>query len=122
MPLTKRFGSLATSESSRVKTTLLAGSACAFLVMNSRPAVVDAHKVPVSLAARAIRPMKPPARSEPYDCAPRSPGLFVPSGPASATQSPHPRLFPGVVNSAVRLEKRLVAAVVLGSPDMAEAR
>src|SRR5919112_212483 len=99
MPLMKRFGSLVTSESSRVKTTLLAGSASAFFVMNRRPVVVDAHNVPVSLAARPIRPTKPPTRSEPDEDAPRSPGLFVPSGPASATQSPQPRLLPGVVNS-----------------------
>ena len=48
MPLMKRFGALAESESSLVNTTLAALSALAFFVMNTRPTVVDAHSVPAS--------------------------------------------------------------------------
>ena len=65
MPLMKRFGSFAASESRRVNVTAVEGSAAAFFVMNSRPVEVAAHSVPVSEGARAMRASVPPARS-PY--------------------------------------------------------
>ena len=51
MPLIKRPGLVASSESSRVYVTL-AAAAFAFLEMNTRPVPVAALSVPVSFVAR----------------------------------------------------------------------
>src|SRR5437867_4525941 len=62
MPLTKRPGLFASSESSRVYDTEPA-AALAFVEMKTRPVVVAAHSVPVSLAVRAIAATFPPERA-----------------------------------------------------------
>src|SRR5215831_1869762 len=62
MLLTNRLGVTASS-SRRVKVTALAGSASAFLVMNTRPVVVATHIVELSAVVRPIAPTAGPARS-----------------------------------------------------------
>src|SRR6266542_2951666 len=95
MPDTNRFGSAVAdgSVSSRVYVTDPA-AASAFFEMKTRPVVVAAHRVPVSLGARSIAATKPVARV-PYEAAVRS---VFPLGPIR-TKSPQTGLVPDVVNS-----------------------
>jgi hypothetical protein len=88
IPVTYLAGLFVASESSRTNATELAGSASAFDVMNTRPFVVAAHSVDVSVVARSTAAIAPPARS-PQPAAVRA-------GEPSATQSPH-----GTVKSPV---------------------
>src|SRR5438132_13327525 len=88
MLLIGRFGEFVSSESSRVKVTALAGVASAFFEMNSRPVVVEAHKVELSAEVRLTQLMAPPLR------APREDGVSV--APSRSSQSPH-----GAVKSPV---------------------
>jgi hypothetical protein len=61
MPLTKRPGLFAASESSRVYVTLMF-VVSAFFEINTRPVVVAAHKVAVSELARERAATFPPGR------------------------------------------------------------
>src|SRR5438046_1747693 len=93
MLLIARFGEVASSESSRVNVTALAGSASPFFEMNSRPVVVEAHNVEVSLFVRLIQPTAPPLRVAPYVhvfvvVVAHVSRPFVDASP-SCTQSPH---------------------------------
>src|SRR6185295_9767750 len=81
MLLTKRLGSLAASESSRVHVTADAGSASTFFEMKTRPVVVAAHAVEPSPEVRSIAAMLPPARS------PQA--ALVSRDVPSSAQSPH---------------------------------
>src|SRR5579864_312576 len=81
MPLMNRPGAAAEVLSMRVNDTELAGSASAFLEMNTRPAVVAAHKVEVSPVPRATAATLPPERL------PNAPLVNV-TAPSGA-QSPH---------------------------------
>jgi hypothetical protein len=64
MPLTKRPGLFAASESNRVYVTLMF-VVSAFFEINTRPVVVAAHRVALSEAARARAATFPPARVVP---------------------------------------------------------
>ncbi len=77
-----------------------AGSASEFFEMKTRPVEVATHSVPVSDGARSVWASVPPFRS-PSAARVRSLALPAPpaTGPPSGTKSPHPGLFPGVVNS-----------------------
>src|SRR6266853_4625822 len=90
MPLTKRFGLLAASESMRVKVTEDAGSASAFLLTKTRPADVADHRVEESPAVRrsAATPL-PPVRSKPKPLPINCPAAL---GSPSGTQSPQATL------------------------------
>src|SRR5258708_6205058 len=81
MLLIARNGAFAASESSRVNVTALAGSASAFAEMKTRPRVVAAHSVELSVDVREIQPRLPPLRLPRAD--------DVSENPSSGTQSPH---------------------------------
>jgi len=81
MLLTKRFGSIVVSSSSRVHVTEAAGSASTFFEMNTRPVVVAAQAEDASATVRSIAATAPPARS------PQA-ALVSRTAPSSA-QSPH---------------------------------
>src|SRR5258708_32547591 len=78
-----RPGEFAARLSSRVHVRADAGSASAFFEMKTRPRVVAAHNVELSLDARETQPTLPPPR------VPRAGFLVVSDRPSSATQSPH---------------------------------
>src|SRR4051812_39695667 len=63
IPETNRCGSLAASESIRVNEAAAALTASAFLDTKTRPVLVAAHSVDVSLVARSVAAIVPPARS-----------------------------------------------------------
>src|SRR5436853_3839219 len=81
---TARPGALAASVSSRVNVTALAGFASAFFEMKTRPVVVAAHSVELSLVVRLIQPMDPPLRLPRLD--------EVNEAPSRGCQSPHTTL------------------------------
>ena len=81
MLLIERFGELASSVSSLVNVTALAGSASAFFEIKSRPVWVEAQRVEVSLFVRLIQPTAPPLR------VPRVDEVSV--APSRNSQSPH---------------------------------
>src|SRR5438034_4008176 len=92
MLLIGRPGEFAASVSSRVNVTALAGSASAFFETKTRPKVVAAHSVLLSLGARDTQPTRPPLRTFPYgqptfdvEHVSRPPEFGLPS----FTQSPH---------------------------------
>src|SRR5437763_15109464 len=81
MLLIGRPGEFAASVTSRVNVTALAGSASAFYEMKTRPRIVAAHNVELSLVVRLIQPIAPPLR------VPRVDEVSV--APSSNAQSPH---------------------------------
>src|SRR5438132_14265754 len=94
MPLTNRPGLFASSESSRVYVTELA-AASAFFEMKTRPVVVAAQSVPVSLEVRWIAATLPPERVPHAEEVSRVDGMPSPM----ITKSPQPALVANVVNS-----------------------
>src|SRR5215213_9076417 len=63
---TARPGAFASSVSRRVNVTFASLAALAFFEMKTRPVVVDAHSVELSLVARETQPTLPPERVVPY--------------------------------------------------------
>src|SRR5438477_12485341 len=100
MPLTNRPGSAVAdvSVSSRVYVTEPA-AASAFFEMNTRPAVVAAQRVPVSLGARSTAATLPPERSAAEEVAVRRAGARGGLAPPTSRKSAQPGWLPGVVNS-----------------------
>src|SRR5205809_5082272 len=92
MLLIGRPGEFVASVSILLNVTVVCGSASAFFETKTRPKVVAAHNVLLSLGARDTQPTRPPLRKFPYG----QPGFAVEHvsrppefGLPSFTQSPH---------------------------------
>src|SRR2546430_13652400 len=93
-------GEFAASVSRRVNVTALAGSASALLEMKTRPRVVAAQSVELSLGAREIQLTLPPPR------VPRAVFVVVSESPSSVTQSPHVVPVVNVPVNSLQFESR----------------